>query len=243
MDSFFEVISTGQLVLLLIMIIGFIFVILYKGAAVSFKDMKIDTKHEAGGVQNLVIPVSHLIQFRKLRTDVKDDILVLKGELRAHFRSLFITYLKKDFLKGFESVSQNEVLLQYEWILQHGLDTVFDPMIKKVIFGNHFPVKQERESETEFEKRFFEKLTKPTTFTILKMTRSTIASNWLLPVNREEYERDFIMSSQNLKIVLGKASDLIIKCRERRDHVFQQIQFQDETEVEMIKFEWEMVYG
>lgn len=227
---------------IIILILVIIFIILFKGIYLSFKGLKLDTTQHPEDIQELSIPVAHLIQFRKLRHDMKEDILVIKGEFKAHFTSKF-----RDFLidKGLDDTNNksSDYTRDYAKTLGHALDTVFDPMIKKVIFGNHFPVREENESEKDYEDRFYEKLTKPNTLTIMKMTKGAVAAEWDFKLSRTDFEENYVMSTENIDEILQKSSSTLIKIRSRRDHVFEQIQNQDETSIEMLKFEWEMVYG
>lgn len=246
--EFLEVIPVWFYAIVAVILIPTLAFLLVRGISFSFKGLKVDTKRAEDNPNDIQIPISHLIQFRKLRHDIKEDILVSKGEFQAHFRTLFINYLKEEGIEH-TGIENHEFVEMYEGYLEGALDTVFDPMVKKVIFGNHFPVRKVdkdgnyTESEKDYENRFFEKLTRPTTYTILRMTKNKISSDWKIKISRSKYEKDFVSSQKNMKILLGKMSDLIVKSRERRDHVFEQIHFQDGTSIEMIKFEWEMVYG
>jgi len=232
-------IETAPLWLLVVISLSII-VLLFRGVSIKSKVVSIDTKsdHWTSSVQS-----GHITQYRQLKTEIDGYIIASKGEFKSLFRSQFINQLKA---LGIDNVliEQHEEVEMYEILLQGALDSVYHPVVLLAIVGNHFPVRKERESEKEYEERFFEEYTFKLTNTIIEMTAAEVSANWKSKkVPRGQYEDNYVLSRKTMKKVYSKMSALIIRCRTRRDFIFGQIARQDGSDVQKIKNEWGLIYG
>lgn len=228
--------------------------VVINGGKFKFKDIEIDSQDDHvqyDSIQDKAISCYHIEKFKELKRDIGKEIPITKEIFLSHFKYQFITYIKENH--DYKSAESNECVHVYTKVLNNALNSVFIPMTRKVIFENHWPVRgdkcKEGEVETpkDFEKRFYKEVTQPNTETVMELTRDEISSSWEYfhdkGIDRAAYEEKHVISNISMNVVLGKTSQLFIKCRKTRDLCFKQIQKKDGTPIDEIKEEWKAIYG
>lgn len=257
LDKIPAVVWSSSLILLVLTVCFSIVWLVTHGGRFKFRGIEMNSKGDSEEVafvtvEEKSISCYHIEKFKELKRDFNKEIPITKEVFLSHFKYQFIGFLK-DIGYNHMSVESNEHTHVYNKVLNNALDSVFTPMTRKVIFENHWPVigdkckEGEKETQKEFEKRFYKEVTEPNTITVMDLTKDEVSSSWeyfsKYGIDRTIYEENYVLSDLSMGVVLDKTSQLFIKCRKMRDLCFEQIQKKDGTSIEEIKEEWKAIYG
>ena len=192
------------------------------------------------------IPREHIYRYGKIIDSIKKDIRSSRDGFKALFRGFFTNYLKGTGVdhKGIENDKNLHI---YEVYLERALEAIYIPDVSSVVFGNHFPVKGEYnkdETDIEFEKRFREKLSVPTTRAILTLTSDMISNMWEIEdISRGDYESEYILKQETENELVNRVHRLLRNCQTRRDYGLGQLSRFNGVPVETLNEEWDFLYG
>lgn len=189
-------------------------------------------------------------KYKELREYFKTEVRIQKAVLCTHFRFLFINYLKQCCGYG-AGVESHEHVHLYVDVLNIALDTVYEPLTKKVIFKNHWPVKgespHENESEEDFRKRFLHEITLPNTHTVMQLTKNKITDSWKylssVGIDRLKYINEYVDEKETLQYVINNSHALFLKCYDQKEYNEKIIENHDGTTPKRQKEEWGIMYG
>jgi len=246
MESLLLIMPAWLITVIIVATTATIIYVIIRGIQLKFKGLSVDTTQPNGTEQK--VDVAHIVQFRRLKTDIETDVERTYNDFLVLFSTLLSTMVVETGI-DYSEANKHEDVVYYKNILKFVLKDIYMPYITKTIFGNHFPErgnkrgKMSNELDRDYEKRFLEEYSKPTVTSILQTTGYNINQLWESTLIKRVDFQARIASESHMKQVISTLHNLLLNSMGKRNYIFEQIKRQDGTSIEQLKHEWEQIYG